>query len=844
MASGSNAACHLSQNGERGEGAMPTVAKLAVAAAPYAIDRPYDYLVPQELEATLRPGMRVAVPFGRGNRVSDGIVLSVMRAAGEDRKLKRIVAQLDEEPMLSPADLQLALWMRERYFCTVYDAARAILPSGLWFSLKDCWRLAPGVDREAACQAAGSSRRARQLVELLWANHGWAELGQIRLAFGVADPNPALRQLEQSGVLVRETSAARGIGARSEQVAVLAVPPEEAMAYAQPRKRRAPLQYEVIQVLCGMGRASAKELCYFTGASLSTLKALGRAGILTLERQEIPRRPKLPEVERGQPPVLNQEQQRAFQTLDELSATGRPEAALLYGVTGSGKTQVYIRLIQSVLERGKSALVLVPEIALTPQLMRVFLSQFGQQVAILHSGLTSGERCDEWKRVREGQARVAVGTRSAVFAPLPELGVIILDEEQEPAYKSEQTPRYHAREVAQYRCYKAKALLVLGSATPCVESMYHARRGAYHLLRLSQRYNAQQLPEVSIVDMKPDLRRGNGGCISQGLEQALADTARRGEQAILFLNRRGANRMVSCGECGQVPTCPRCSVHLTYHSANHRLMCHYCGHSEPLMERCAHCGGILNFIGAGTQKAEEELHEKLPGVAVVRMDTDTVSATHSHETILERFRQERIPILLGTQMVAKGLDFENVTLVGALDADQALYVEDFRAGERTFSLLTQVVGRSGRGGKTGRALIQTHTPDNEVIQCAARQDYDSFYEGEIRMRQLRFFPPFSDLFVLGVSGLEETAVLRACLKLREGLEQALRQEPYEGVSYRLLGPAPAAVAKLNDRYRYRVTLSTPNTRAIRQLVAHLVRQGQGDRANRGLTIFADVNPIG
>ena len=823
---------------------MPTVAKLAVAAAPYAIDRPYDYLVPEELESTLHAGMRVAVPFGRGNRVSDGIVLSVAQVQEPSPQLKRILAQLDREPMLREEDIQLALWMREQYFCTVYDAARAILPAGLWFSLKDCWRLAEGVDRERARQVAGTSRRAQHLVELILANHGWAELGQIRLAFGTSDPHPALRLLEERGILVRETSVARGIGDKTERVARLAVSAEEALSYAQARQRRAPLQCEVIRALCAMGRASAKDLCYFTGASSATLKALEKTGLLCLERQEVSRRPQLPQVERADPPVLNQEQQQAFQALVGLAEEGGRQTALLYGVTGSGKTQVYIRLIQWMLDGGKTALVLVPEIALTPQLMRVFLSHFGSQVAILHSGLTAAERYDEWKRVRSGQAQVAVGTRSAVFAPLERLGVIILDEEQEPAYKSEQTPRYHARDVARYRCHKSNALLVLGSATPSVESMYHAREGDYHLLEISQRYNAQSLPQVSIVDMKQELRQGNGGCISAPLEQALEETAARGEQAILFLNRRGANRMVSCGECGQVPTCPRCSVHLTYHSANHRLMCHYCGHSEPLPDRCPHCDGLLNFIGAGTQKAQEELSSKLPGLAVLRMDADTVSATRSHEAILSKFRREGIPILLGTQMVAKGLDFENVTLVGALDADQSLYVEDFRAGERTFSLLTQVVGRSGRGGKVGRAVIQTHTPDNEVIQCAARQDYDAFYEGEIRLRRLRGFPPFSELFVIGVSGLEETAVLRGCLRLREGLERALGQPPYGRYPHRLLGPAPAAVAKVNGRYRYRVILGAENMRPIRQLVAHLIRRAQADPVNRGLTIFADRNPMG
>ena len=359
--------------------------------------------------------------------------------------------------------------------------------------------------------------------------------------------------------------------------------------------------------------------------------------------------------------MLNAEQQAAFEGLDALAAVGRPAAALLYGVTGSGKTQVYLRLIYEALARGRTAMVLVPEIALTPQLLRIFASHFGDDIAVLHSSLRAGERYDEWKRVRSGQARVVIGTRSAVFAPLRNLGLLILDEEQESTYKSENVPKYHARDVAKYRCAQNDALLVLGSATPSVESMYHAKRGDYRLFTLRRRYNEQARPEVLIADMKRSsapqrhlTQRASGpaGCRHGG-----------GEQSILFLNRRGASRMVTCGECGEVPTCPRCSVHLTYHSANGRLMCHYCGHSEPLPDACPSCGGALNFLGYGTQKVEEELHAAFPGREILRMDTDTVSATQSHEKLLSRFEKERIPVLVGTQMVAKGLDFENVTLV-------------------------------------------------------------------------------------------------------------------------------------------------------------------------------------
>ena len=820
-----------------------TVAKIALQAATYAIDKPYDYQVPLELLDTLRPGMRVVVPFGAGNRRTEGIVLALEGGYPDDPRRKSILTVLDEEPVLDGEALRLALWMRERWFCTVYDAARAMLPAGLYFSLQDRWKLAPGVEREAAYAAAGRSEHARHIVELLFFSGREADVAQIKEAFGTKDPNPALKLLRDKGILTLETSASRGVGDKKELVASLAIPPEEAMALVTPRRRSAPLRYAVTELLCAIGSASAKELCYFTGAANATLRSLEKSGILRLEHREVFRRVTVEAGERAAPPVLNAEQQAAFEGLDALAAAGRPAAALLYGVTGSGKTQVYLRLIYEALARGRTAMVLVPEIALTPQLLRIFASHFGDDIAVLHSSLRAGERYDEWKRVRSGQARVVIGTRSAVFAPLRNLGLLILDEEQESTYKSENVPKYHARDVAKYRCAQNDALLVLGSATPSVESMYHAKRGDYRLFTLRRRYNEQALPEVLIADMKKELRAGNGTSLSGPLRAGLAAAMEAGEQSILFLNRRGASRMVTCGECGEVPTCPRCSVHLTYHSANGRLMCHYCGHSEPLPDACPSCGGALNFLGYGTQKVEEELHAAFPGREILRMDTDTVSATQSHEKLLSRFEKERIPVLVGTQMVAKWLDFENVTLVGVISADLSLYVDDYRAGERTFSLLTQVVGRAGRGAKQGRAVIQTFTPENDVIRCAARQDYDSFYEQEIELRRMRLCPPFRELFVLTASGPLESAVLRTCMRLRRSLEGWLAQPPFRDWELTVLGPAPASVAKINDRYRYRLTLAAQNTKEIRAMVAHLVRCAQTDKENKGVSVSADVNPL-
>lgn len=821
---------------------MEPEAKIAVSAATYAIDRPYSYRIPGALVERARPGMRVIVPFGAGNRRCDGVILSITEQS-ESRPLKTVLALLDDEPVLDRDGIRLALWMREQYFCTVYEAVRAMLPAGLWFSLQDTWRIAEGVDRETAYEAAGRSSAAGSLLDILYAGGGAAEIGRIRDAFGARDPNPALKLLADQKILTLETSASRGVGDKTEQVACLAIPPEEALAQVEPRRKRAPLRYAVVELLAGIGCASSREICYFTGASSTTLRALAKSGLITLEKREVFRRVTPRDVEPAAPIELNGEQQQAYAGLEALMCGGEPAAALLYGVTGSGKTQIYLKLIRRALEDGRTALVLVPEIALTPQLLQIFTAHFGEKVAVLHSSLSAGERYDEWKRVRTGRARVVLGTRSAVFAPLPDLGLIVLDEEQEHSYKSENVPRYHARDVAKFRCVQSRALLLLGSATPSVESMFLAKKGTYHLFRLERRYNARPLPQVFIADMKRELRAGNGTDISALLRMELEDNIRRGEQSILLLNRRGAARMLTCGECGEVPSCPRCSVYLTYHSANHRLMCHYCGHSEPMPETCPQCGGTLTFVGTGTQKVQRELEELFPDVEVMRMDADTVSAANSHEKMFSEFEKKKIPILVGTQMVAKGLDFENVTLVGVIAADLSLYVDDFRAGERTFSLITQAVGRAGRGLKSGRAVIQTWTPENEIITCAAAQDYEGFYEQEIALRTLRGCPPFRDLFLLTASGAEEHGVLQTCLRLRQALESALTVAPYNQMEIQILGPAPASVAKVNNRYRYRVTVSGKNCRELRALVAHLVRSAQQDKENRGISVFADVNPL-
>ena len=809
--------------------------KVAVSAAPYSIDKPYSYLVPDALAAAAVPGVRVMVPFGRGNKESEGLIL----ARVQEPKLlgsKAIRQILDPEPVLDKVGIDLALWMRGRYFCTVFEAVKTILPAGLWYGLREIWSLA--MEPEAARSAAVGIPGAWQVLDLLEKQGGKADIRVLRDALGDGAEKP-LKAMKKAEILTCETDAKRKIADKSHRMVELAVNTEDAYALTEPKRRSAPARYEVVNFLATAGRTPAAEVSYYTGASSRTLKTMEKAGLIAFSEEEELRVPSLDDVEPGPEIVLNEEQQRAFEEILGRVQAAKPSVTLLHGVTGSGKTQVYLRLVQETLALGKTAMVLVPEIVLTPQMMRKFSSYFGSRVAMLHSSLKMTERYDQWKRIRRGEVDVVLGTRSALFAPLKNLGLIIMDEEQEGSYQSENVPRYDAREVAKYLCVREKAALVFGSATPTVETAWAAEQGSYQKALLRRRYNENALPEVLIADLRQEILNGNPGLISTPLRQELEKNLAAGEQSILFLNRRGSSRMLLCGECGYVPQCPRCSTAMTYHSANGRLMCHYCGHSEPAADTCPECGGWMKHVGAGTQKVEEELRELFPEAGILRMDADTTAG--GHEEILQTFERERVPILLGTQMVAKGLDFENVTLVGVLSADISLYVDNYRAAERTFSLLTQVVGRAGRGGKTGRAVIQTYTPGNDVIRCAARQDYDAFYESEIRMRRLRRYPPFADLFTVTVSGTEEGRVLRAAVSVRETLRQLCRRPELAAGEPEVLGPAPAPVVKVNNRFRYRCTLVGKNDKATREMLAWLQKDFAKDSANRGMNLFVDHN---
>ncbi len=804
-----------------------TFALVAVENTVYHFDRLFTYQVPLELLSRLSPGMRVMVPFGSGNRERVGMVFSL---SGEDAPgVKAILSLLDASPVLSEEMLKLALWMQDRYYCTLFEAVKLMVPTGLHLKVKNSYILAPDFkdfDRENYTQLQWD------LLLFLRSAGRSVSFERLEREFGISQKEPQFCALLEKNAVCRVSTASGKVG---DAVSKMLRPIPDFSGKLSPRQKT------VYEVLCDAGEASEKELSYFTGVSPAVLKALVKKGAAESFQYEVYRRPD-PGIEVRHPGEITLSPQQSCE-LQKLIAQyeGEKGCALLYGVTGSGKTSVFLKLIDYVTARGRGVIAMVPEISLTAQAISQFRGLFGDRVALFHSGLSLGERLDEWKRVKRGEARIVIGTRSAVFAPVKDLGLIVLDEEQEHTYRSESSPRYDAREVARFRCGQENALCLFSSATPSLETFYRAREKKYRLYQLPSRFGEAVLPQVELIDQNRELS-GEGQEIGPVLAQALQENFQRGEQSIILLNRRGYHTFASCRSCHETVTCPHCSISLTYHSANGRLMCHYCGYSIPFTKVCPNCKQeTVVFQGGGTQKAEEQLNLLLPEAAVLRVDTDSVSQRHSLERKLEDFSKGRYQVMVGTQMVAKGLNFENVTLVGVLSADQSLYSDDFRSNERTFDLLTQVVGRAGRGKTPGKAMIQTFFPENPVLDLAARQDYLGFYEREIAYRQALLYPPFSDLLLVGFLGEKEASVRRGADLFLQRLS-SLAAEKYQKLPLRVLPPSPAAVVKLNGKYRYKILIKHRNTSAFREMIGCLLREASKEPLLKEITVYADPNP--
>ncbi len=751
---------------------MPKTVGVAVSNATFHFDKLYTYAVMPDQQDTVRLGSMVLVPFGRGSRARMGVVLAC-DAEPESAKLKFLFDVAPASACLTPELLRLVHFLKERTFCTYYEAVKAVIPYGAQYKPTVA---EDGVTPVLQKQLIRHTENAYKLVGTL-----------------PPKPRPTAKQLAAVALLA---GGERTLSALEEK---------------------------------GISRAVLDNLCAKGVLECSKVnKSIDLYSSIPLKNEPI---------------LLTEEQQAAYDALLPGLENAAPHSALLYGVTGSGKTLVFLKLIEHCLQMGRRALVLVPEISLTPQMILRLKSQFGKRVAVQHSALNHTERLLQWQMIQDGGADIVVGTRSAIFSPLENIGLVIIDEEQEHTYRSESAPRYSAHEVARQRAAENGALLLLASATPSTESYYAAQHGRTQLVRLTKRYGGNPLPKVQIVDMRAELASGNPREISLAMEDAIRHNLEAGKQTILLLNRRGYQTVAQCENCREVLKCQKCSVPMVYHKSAHKLLCHYCGSQlDPPPARCPACGGKLQYRGFGTQKAEEELAKLFPEARILRMDQDTTAAKDAHEKLLAKFARHEYDIMVGTQMVAKGLDFEDVTLVGVLGIDSLLFAQGFRAYETVFSLVTQVVGRSGRAKDPGFAIIQTTDPDNPVLNLAAAQDYDAFFEQEIAYRKLGLYPPFCGLCVVGFAGPKESEVARASARFAALLGRQAAKQP--DLPLRVLGPTPGSIEKINDSYRYKLTVKCRNDRCFRNLIRETLTLYEQEKLPGKATVVVDLHSDG
>ena len=804
--------------------------------APYHIDREYAYYLPLTLAEDVGVGSIVAVPFGQANRRSYALVTRLIEQS-EMEKVKPVLAVLPDRFSLGEEMLGLCFFLREHTLCPLGDAVRCLLPGAAFSAITEYYRVGemPPTDEKDLAVYTYVAERDRAAREDVLASTGVTAT--------------ALGRLVDAGHLLREYELKEEKG-KTEKYIALAQLDEEILAILPDgtgkNKIRGEAQEKILRTLLAEGEMRRADLCELTRTTPAQVGALVKRGLLTETEVPVLRDP-YASLKRGTDRaeiLLSRAQSAAYDTLLSLYEENTPRAALLHGVTGSGKTKVMMKVIDRVIADGKSVIVMVPEIALTPQTVGLFCARYGDRVAVIHSSLGEGERFDAWRRIADGEIDLVIGTRSAVFAPLKNLGLIVMDEEHEHTYKSENDPKYHTRDVAAYRCGAHNALLILASATPSLESYYKAERGQYTLVPLRERYGTAALPEAEVVDMREELRAGNRSPISRRLYDALEDNQKAGKQAILFLNRRGYHTSMSCRECGAPITCPHCSVALTYHTdrTGGSMFCHLCGYRTAPCRSCPECGSdAISYVGFGTQKAEGELAACLPASRVLRMDADTTAGKQAYDRLLGEFRRGDADILLGTQMVTKGHDFPNVALVGVLLADTSLYVNDFRASERTFSQLTQVIGRAGRADTPGRAIIQTYTPHNEAIRLARRQDYESFYRSEIELRRALSFPPFCDIVQLTVSSAHEDEMMTAAHRLSNAMGTLARRE-YPDLPLVIFGPFEAGVYKAAGKFRLRLVVKCRLNKQSRAYLSRVMTDFM-QNVGRRVTLSVDMNPV-
>ena len=815
---------------------MLSVALIGVENCSYSFDTLFSYIVPESMKGMLVAGMRVMVPFGVSSKLRQGFVYEINEIEeSEEVKLKSVAYILDAKPLLTEELIKLAKWMQDRCFCTYFVAAKSLLPGGMCLKTEKIYMYAADISPEIY---NGLEDDERFVIDFLRKRKSFTKESIIFKKTGLDKSSLILKGLAKSGLLIESTDAFAKV--RDLSVSLIRLSEDyinDAVVLSSQK------QTDVVNVFRDIGAATLKELCYFTGVSEAVIRTLLKNGVCESFSASVQREPVSFEDNKDfVKPKLSDKQKAVYSDIYYAYKNKTYDTALLYGITGSGKTSCYLELIDSVLEDGKNIIVLVPEISLTPQTFNAFAERYGNKIAVLHSGLSLGERHDEWKKIARGDVRVVIGTRSAVFAPLDNIGLIIIDEEQEHTYKSEMSPRYNAKDVARFRCRYHNAFLLLSSATPSVETYARAKSGKIMLCELDERFGNAVLPDVYTVDMTDKALLSSFFAISNPLADEIEKNIRNKEQSILLVNRRGYNTFVVCSDCKKVITCPKCSISMTYHSANNRLMCHYCGYSVPFTSECPSCGAEnIRYSGFGTQRVEQELKIRFPDAKILRMDADTTVAKNSHEKVLSAFAEGGYDILIGTQMVAKGLNFPDVTLVGITSADKELYNNDYRSAERSFDLITQVVGRAGRGAKKGRAVIQTVNPDNHIIKIASKQDYKSFFNSEINIRKALIYPPYCDLCEINFQGLSQSLVSECAEKYFNNLVK-LNENEFSDQKIIVLGPMAPRVSKINDYYRQRILIKCKNTVRFREMINILIKEILNDRAYKSILVYADMNP--
>ncbi|MBP1592360.1 MAG: primosomal protein N', partial [Oscillospiraceae bacterium] len=748
-------------------------------------------------------------------------------------KLKSVLSVVDREPVVSPEMMRMILWLKENTFCTFYEALRTILPSGMNISINEKYSFCE--DADFTCL----TDEERNLAGFLKNAASEREFDELLESSSENGKRQVIESLVEKGIIRRVSETSQRVKDKTMRMIKLT----EACVNEPGMFRFTPKQKQVINLLSENGSASVKEVCYICSVTEAVIKNLIKNG--ACEEFSVPDY-RLPGEEKYEPDalgkiVLSEAQNRVFSRVSEVISEGRPHCFLLHGVTGSGKTSVFIKLIEKTLSEGKTAMLLIPEISLTPQIVENFCRLFGGTVSVIHSNLSLGQRLEEYRRIEAGLSKIVVGTRSAVFAPLENIGLIIMDEEGERSYKSDSAPRYTTSAVAKERCRTHGAVLLLGSATPSVESYYYARKGVYELLELTERFNKSDLPHVEIVDMNAERANGNTSEFSEVLVHEIRHNLEAGEQTILLLNRRGYHTVISCAGCSSPVYCPNCSIPYTYHKANNSLVCHYCGSIAELPEKCPGCGGtVFKQMGFGTQKMEEQLEALFPDARILRMDADTTFSRYAYEKNFKDFADKKYDIMVGTQMIGKGLDFPDVTLVGIVTADKSLFSGDFRSYERTFSLITQVAGRSGRGGKKGRAYLQTFMPDHYVLGLAAAQNYAGFYREEIALRKTLIFPPVCDICVIGISSVSDAAAAAASAVTLKIIKDVIKSEQIK-FPLRVLGPVQSGIAKMNGKYRYRLILKCKNNKETRSFIRRVLLKTAEYREYSNVNIYADMN---